>query len=162
MQAAEQLQDIYRTYPEGHREYLIPVLQEAQERLGYLSPETMIDIGRHLRIPASKVYGVATFYNQFHFEPRGKCHCQVCRGTACHVKGSAQVLESISRMLKLEPGHTTRDGSFSLEVVSCVGACGLAPVVTVNGEFHAGVTPESIQKLVREQKRIMGAGGEHA
>jgi NADH-quinone oxidoreductase subunit E len=109
----------------------------------------MIEIGSRLRLPVSKVYGVATFYNQFRFEPKGKVHCQVSRGTACHEKGSAQVLEALKHALQVEPGRTTKDGMYSLEVVACIGACGLAPVVTVNEQFHGGVTPESARKLLR-------------
>jgi len=153
MVAAEELHVIYGHYPGSKREYLIPILQEVQERLGYLSRESMVDIGRHLDLPVSKVYGVATFYNQFRFEPQGKVHCQVCRGTACHVKGSAKVLEALTKSLKVEPGHTTRDGKFSVEVVACMGACGLAPVLTVNGEVYARVNPDSTRKIIREHAR---------
>ena len=102
-----------------------------------------MQIGQHLRLPASKIYGVATFYNQFRFQPQGRNHVQVCRGTACHVKGSAAILEAVKRELKIDAGQTTRDGQFSLEVVACIGACGLAPVICVNGEFHAGVTTKT-------------------
>ena len=110
-------------------------------------------VGKHLKLPASKVYGVATFYNQFRFQPQGKFHIQVCRGTACHVKGSAAVLEAVKRAVVVEPGCTTRDGLFSLEVVACIGACGLAPVISVNGEFFAGVTPDSVRNVVSSFKR---------
>ena len=93
---------------------------------------------------------MATFYNQFRFQPLGRFHIQVCRGTACHVKGSLQaLLERSSATLKIKPGQTTRDGLFSLEVVACLGACGLAPVIAVNGEFHAGATSEKVTRLLR-------------
>ncbi len=137
-------------FPEARREHLIPILQAVQDEFGYLSQASMLAIGRRLNLPVSKVYGVATFYNQFRFQPRGRVHCQVCRGTACHVKGSATVLEAIRQVLKIDPGQTSRDGQFSLEVVACIGACGLAPVVTMNGEFHASVTPDSVRKLVQQ------------
>jgi NADH:ubiquinone oxidoreductase subunit E len=130
------------------RDALIPILQEVQEAEGFLSREAVVEIGRHLGLPASKIYGVATFYNQFRFEALGKNHIQVCRGTACHVKGSAAVLEQICRELDLQPGETSRDGAFSLEVVACIGACGLAPVICVNGEFHAGVQPETVSDIL--------------
>ncbi|MBK9129322.1 MAG: NADH-quinone oxidoreductase subunit NuoE [Phycisphaerales bacterium] len=132
----------------AHRDQLIPILQAVQDRCGYLSREAMIRVGRHLQLPVSKIYGVATFYNQFRFQPVGRYHCQVCRGTACHVKGSAGVLDAMRQQLKIEPGQTTRDGMFSLEVVACIGACGLAPVISVSGEFHAAQTPESARRLV--------------
>jgi NADH-quinone oxidoreductase subunit E len=96
---------------------------------------------------------VATFYNQFRFQPLGRYHIQVCRGTACHVKKSAQTLTALQRTLNLKPGQTTRDGLFSLEVVACLGACGLAPLVAVNGEFHAGATPDVVNRLVRNLRK---------
>jgi NADH-quinone oxidoreductase subunit E len=108
----------------------------------------MIRIGRHLALPPSKVYGVATFYNQFRFHPRGKYHLMVCRGTACHVKGSLKSLDLAIKALGIEPGQTTRDRLFSLEVVACMGACGLAPVINLNGEFHARMTPKKLARLL--------------
>lgn len=135
-------------FPDAGRDALIPILQRVQDVEGFLSQDAMIQIGQHLGLPVSKVYGVATFYNQFRFQPLGKHHCQVCRGTACHVKGSARVLEAIKQQLKVKPGETTRDGLYSLEVVACIGACGLAPVITVDGEFHASVTPETVGQIL--------------
>ncbi|MEA3451489.1 MAG: NAD(P)H-dependent oxidoreductase subunit E, partial [Bacteroidota bacterium] len=99
-------------------------------------------------LPTSKIFGVATFYNQFRFEPKGKYHVQVCRGTACHVLGSSTVLDEIKKHLKINSDQTTKDGLFSLEVVACIGACGLAPVIAINGEFYAKVTPQSIKEIV--------------
>jgi NADH-quinone oxidoreductase subunit E len=124
------------------------LLQEVQRYQGYISKEAVVEIGHHLGLPASKIYGVATFYNQFRFEPLGKYHIQVCRGTACHVKGSAALLESLCKLLQVAPGRTTRDGLFSVEVVACIGACGLAPVIAVNGEFHAAVTTKQLPRLI--------------
>jgi NADH-quinone oxidoreductase E subunit len=142
------LNGVLQRYPNASRDALIPILQEVQQEQGYLSREAVVQIGEHLRLPASKIYGVATFYNQFRFQPQGRNHVQVCRGTACHVKGSAAVLETVKRELKIDPGQTTRDGEFSLEVVACIGACGLAPVICVNGEFHAGVTTKSVGTII--------------
>ena len=122
------------------RDKLIPVLQEVQEVEGYLSRDSVQRIGESLGLPASKIYGVATFYNQFRFEPMGR--------TACHVKGSAKVLDSIVKELGINPDSTTRDGLFSLEVVACIGACGLAPVIAVNGEFHARVEPDQVAGIL--------------
>jgi NADH-quinone oxidoreductase E subunit len=147
------LDAIFERHPKAKRDSLIPILQEVQEEYGYLSREAVVQIGRHLRLPASKIFGVATFYNQFRFQPQGKYHVQVCRGTACHVKGSAAILETVKRELKIEPGQTSRDGLFSLEVVACIGACGLAPVICVNGEFHAGVTTQKVAKILASYRR---------
>jgi NADH-quinone oxidoreductase E subunit len=138
---------ILSKYPNASRDALIPILQEVQESCGYLSRDLVVQIGHHLGLPASKIYGVATFYNQFRFQAPGKHHVQVCRGTACHVKGSLAVLEATKRALKIEPGQTARDGHFSLEVVACIGACGLAPVIRVDEEYYAGVTPDSVRKI---------------
>jgi len=137
-------------YGSAQRDSLIPILQKAQEVHGYLSEEAIAEIGRHLKLPASKVYGVATFYNQFRFAPKGKYHIMLCRGTACHVKGSIRLLDAVTRTLKLQAGQTTRDGLFSLEVVACMGACGLAPAMSINGEMHAKVTPKKVGKIIEE------------
>ena len=142
------IDEILKKHPSAKRDALIPLLQEVQETVGYLSRDAVIQIGKHLSLPASKIYGVATFYNQFRFQATGKFHVQVCRGTACHVKGSASVLEAVKRHLGLNPGQTARDGVFSLEVVACMGACGLAPVISVNGEFYAGMTPDSVKEIL--------------
>jgi NADH-quinone oxidoreductase subunit E len=149
-QATDDVAAILSEFTGARRDQLIPILQAIQERCGYLSRDAMMRVGRHLGLPSSKVYGVATFYNQFRFQPKGRHHCQVCRGTACHVKGSAGVLEAIKQQLKIEPGQTTRDGRFSIEVVACIGACGLAPVIAVGGEFHAAQTPDTVRKLITQ------------
>ena len=140
--------EILERYYQPKREYLIPILQEVQEAQGFLSKEAVVRIGEFLKLPTSKIYGVATFYNQFRFQPKGKYHVMVCRGTACHVKNSSAILDALKQELKVQPGETTRDGLFSLEVVACIGACGLAPVISVNGEFHAKLTPEDISKVL--------------
>ncbi|MCF8456810.1 MAG: NADH-quinone oxidoreductase subunit NuoE [Bacteroidales bacterium] len=146
------IETIVNKYPGSHRENLIPLLQEIQEKEGFLSETAVVEVGRHLNIPTSKIFGVATFYNQFRFEPVGKYHVQVCRGTACHVLGSATVLEEIEKALKVKAGQTTRDGLFSIEVVACIGACGLAPVISINGEFYAKVTGPSIHEIISEYR----------
>ncbi|PKL45956.1 MAG: NADH-quinone oxidoreductase subunit NuoE [Candidatus Riflebacteria bacterium HGW-Riflebacteria-2] len=135
------------------RDSLIPVLQAVQEEEGFISRESVIEIGKALDLPASKIYGVATFYNQFRFSPNGKWTIQVCRGTACHVKGSANLLARIERELGIKAGETTRDNMFSIEVVACIGACGLAPVIAINGNFHAKVKPDDIPEILRTYRK---------
>ncbi|MBN2092055.1 NADH-quinone oxidoreductase subunit NuoE [candidate division KSB1 bacterium] len=147
------LQAILDKYPNAGRDALIPLLQEVQEQEGFISREAIAVVGKHLNLPASKIYGVATFYNQFRFAPLGKYHIQVCRGTACHVKNSIKVLDAFKRELKIDAGQTSRDGLFSLEVVACLGACGLAPVITVNGEFYAAMTPDKVKKIINTCRR---------
>lgn len=144
------IQEILDRYPDKGRDALIPLLQEVQETHGYLSKAAIMRIGEYLGLPSSKIFGVATFYNQFRFQPLGRFHIQVCRGTACHVKGSLAVLDAIRQELSLEPGKTTRDGLFSLEVVACIGACGLAPVIAINGEFYANLTPQKTRTILEE------------
>lgn len=143
------VQSILESHPGAGRDLLIPLLQEIQEEQGFISRESVTEVGRHLGLPASKIYGVATFYNQFRFQPLGKNHVQVCRGTACHVKGSQSIFDSLRMQLGIEPGETSRDGRFSLEVVACLGACGLAPLICINGEFHGGVTCDSVGKILK-------------
>ncbi|HEY3382420.1 MAG TPA: NADH-quinone oxidoreductase subunit NuoE [Vicinamibacterales bacterium] len=150
---APDLDPIVSKYPAGRREALIPLLQDVQAAHGYLSREAVVRVGQYLKLPASKVYGVATFYNQFRFQPLGRYHVQLCRGTACHVKGSSQTLSAVERTLQVKPGQTTRDGLFSLEVVACLGACGLAPLMAVNGEFHADATSERAIKVIKTLRR---------
>ncbi|MDO9694938.1 MAG: NADH-quinone oxidoreductase subunit NuoE [Candidatus Latescibacteria bacterium] len=154
--------DILERFPGARRDSLIPILQAVQEQEGFLSQESVLAIGRHLDLPASKVYGVATFYNQFRFTPIGRFHVQVCRGTACHVKGSANVLDAVERDLGVKAGGTTRDGLFSLEVVACIGACGLAPVIAVGGDFHAGVAPRDVPGIFASYRERAKEGGSDA
>jgi NADH-quinone oxidoreductase E subunit len=146
------IQEILAGYPNAQRDSLISLLQDVQERQGYLSRESVEAVGKALDIPVSKIYGVATFYNQFRFTPQGRFHIQVCRGTACHVKGSLAVLDALKRDLKVEAGETTRDGVFSLEVVACIGACGLAPVINIDGSFHANLTTQMIPGIIKQYR----------
>lgn len=151
------LTEIMDRYKGASREALIPMLQDVQDLIGYLPKSAVTQVASFLNLPTSKVYGVATFYNQFRFDPVGKFHIQVCRGTACHVKGSARVLEAIQRELNIKAGQTTRDGVFSLEIVSCIGACGLAPAVCVSGKVHARVNPDEIKSLLKQYKEQKSA-----
>ena len=150
---APEIEKILARHPGAGRDSLIPILQEVQEACGFLTRAAVLRIGKHLNLPSSKIYGVATFYNQFRFEPLGRHHIQVCRGTACHVKGSAAVLESLQSALGVQAGQTTPDGEFSIEVVACIGACGLAPVLCVNGAFHAKVTPDMVNGILDEYRK---------
>ncbi len=148
----EGTKEILEKYANADRDSLIPILQEIQDVEGWLSEDSLTAIGRHLSMPVSKVYGVATFYNQFRFQPQGRNHIQVCRGTACHVLGSATVLSELKKKLKINVDQTTKDGEFSLEIVACIGTCGLAPVIKINDDFHAGVTSESLDEILESYK----------
>lgn len=126
----------------GKSRYLIPALKEAQEMFGYLPEEVQHRIARGFEIPASRVYGVVTFYSFFSTTPRGRHTVRLCLGTACYVKGSKDVLTSIINGTGADVGQTSRDGRFTVEVVRCLGACGLAPVMVVDGCVQACVKPE--------------------
>lgn len=147
------VEEIIKQHSNPGRDSLIPILQEVQEHEGFISRESVIEIGKVLNLPASKIYGVATFYNQFRFSPNGKWTIQVCRGTACHVKGSADLLSRIERELAIKAGETTKDGMFNIEVVACIGACSLAPVIAINGNFHAKVTPDDIPEILNNYRK---------
>ena len=146
------VEEIITQFPVAKRDQLIPMLQSIQDSEGFISKDSMIKVGEYLKLPTSKIYGVATFYNQFRFEPQGKYNVQVCRGTACHVLGSSTVLNELEKHLKIKAGKTTPDGLFSIEVVACIGACGLAPVVCINGEFHAKVTADSLKQIIEDYR----------
>ena len=144
--------NILQKYREAGRDSLIPILQEIQDNEGWLSESSLTEVGKHLNLPVSKIYGVATFYNQFRFQPKGKNHIQICRGTACHVLGSTNVKTELEKLLKIKPDETGKDGLFSLEIVACIGACGLAPVISINGKFFAKVTIDSIKGIIESYK----------
>lgn len=127
---------------------LIPVLQEAQSVYGYLSRDVIEHIAANMKIPVSQIYGVVTFYSQFHLNPRGKNIIRVCQGTACHVRGAKNILKAIEDNLKISAGETTPDLNFTLETVACLGACGLAPVMMVNDDTHGRLTPEAVSEIL--------------
>lgn len=130
----------------------MPVLQAAQEIFGYLPEEVQIMVAEGLDIPLSEVYGVATFYALFSLNPKGKYQISVCLGTACYVKGAADVLAAVEQKLSIAPGGITPDGLFSLDACRCIGACGLAPVMQVNEDTHGRLTPEKITAVLARYK----------
>ena len=133
---------------EGSKGALIPVLQDAQDAFGYLPKDVIRCIGEKMKIPASQIYGVVTFYSQFHLNPRGKNIIRVCLGTACHVRGASAILKAMEDQLQVKAGVTTKDGKFTLETVACLGACGLAPVLMVNDDTHGRLTPDAVAQIL--------------
>ncbi len=131
---------------------LIPMLQHIQHKAGYLPQEAMGATAKFLRVSAAKVYGVASFYAQFHFEPRGRNTVTVCRGTACHVRGSARLLKDVESHLGIEAGSTTEDLQFSVETVACYGSCALAPVVVINDRVLGGQSAATIKGSIDQLK----------
>ena len=138
---------------ERRPESLIPLLQAVQESLGYLPPDALGTVARHARVPRSRVYGVASFYSQFRFNPVGRHRVAVCRGTACHVGGARFILEQLERTLGIPEGQTTEDMEYSLETVACIGCCGLAPCISVNGEVSAKLTPKKVRKKFKKARK---------
>ncbi|MFP4662282.1 MAG: NADH-quinone oxidoreductase subunit NuoE [Halanaerobiales bacterium] len=143
------LKNILANY-EKEEKYLIPILQEAQDEYGYLPEEVLKGIAFGLDLSLSQVYGVVTFYTQFHLEPRGDNIIRVCMGTACHVRGGSDVLKAIQEEIGVESGETTEDLKFTLETVACIGACGLAPVIMINDDTHGRLTPEKVPGVLKE------------
>lgn len=128
---------------------LISVLQDVQEEFGYLPEAALITVARKLRIPPSRIYGIVTFYSQFHLTPRGRHIIKACQGTACHVRGGKGILEVLERELDLRPGETTEDLEFTLEIVRCIGCCSLAPVMVLDGKTYGRLTREKTLRTLR-------------
>ncbi|MBN2801951.1 MAG: NADH-quinone oxidoreductase subunit NuoE [Deltaproteobacteria bacterium] len=129
---------------------LLAIMQDVQEMENYLPREAVERIAVKLNIPISKIYSMATFYESFHLEPRGKHICKVCVGTACHVRGATRILEQIERDLEILSGETTADGQFTIEEVNCVGACALGPLVIIDKDYHGNMTPASMSKVLKK------------
>lgn len=147
----EELQKILSKY-EKDKNNLIQILNEVQEHYGYISKKAQAGIAEYLGLPMAEVYGVITFYSRFTLEPKGEYNVAVCLGTACFVKGSEKVLDKAKEILGIDVGQTTEDGKFSIEATRCIGACGLAPVFTVNDEVYGKATPELMEKVIEEYK----------
>lgn len=143
-----QLQSIFDRFPNRQRDDLIPLLHVIQDQYGYLSEELIIEVGKYLQISVNKIFGVATFYDNFRFGPKGKYHIRLCHGTACHVAGSATILSELEKQLKIKNGETDKSGMFSLEVVSCIGACGLAPLIEINDEYYTALSVNSLRSIL--------------
>ncbi len=144
------LDEALKNFEQGDESLLIPALQTAQDLYGYISKPVLERISEYLHVPLSRAYGVVTFYAQFRFAPTGKYKIKVCRGTACHVRGSKGILEAIERELKIKAGETTPDLKFSLETVACFGTCFLAPVIMVNEKYFGKLTTKKVQEVLKQ------------
>lgn len=141
------MQEILNTYVQD-KSNLIQILNEVQEYYGYVPEKAMLAISDYLSIPMAEIYGVVTFYARFTLKPKGKYHIAVCLGTACFVKGSEKILDRVKERLGVDVGETTADGKFSIEATRCIGACGLAPVFTVNGEVYGKATVKMMDEVL--------------
>ncbi|MBQ2513404.1 MAG: NAD(P)H-dependent oxidoreductase subunit E [Clostridia bacterium] len=137
---------------DGVKGKMMPILQEAQDIYGYLPIEVQKIIAEKTETPLEEIYGIATFYSQFKLNPNGEYSVAVCLGTACYVKGSAGVLEEISKELGVEVGSTSSDGKYSLEATRCIGACGLAPVMTINGDVYGRMTKDQVKGILAKYR----------
>jgi NADH:ubiquinone oxidoreductase subunit E len=143
---------VIERYPEKDASGLIHALQDIQAEFGYVPGEAVELLCKHLDVPISKAFSVATFYKAFSLEPKGEVVIRVCTGTACHIRGSQMLVDEICAALGIRPGGTTKDRKFTLETVNCVGACAMAPVVSLNAKYHGNVQPGSITKMIRGRK----------
>ena len=145
----KELEQILSKYT-NDKSNLIQILNEVQEKFGYVPTIAQEEIAKYLGIEVAEVYGVVTFYSRFTLKPKGKYAISVCMGTACFVKGGEQILDRVKQKLGIEEGQTTEDGKFSIDATRCIGACGLAPVFTVNEEVYGKATPQLVDKVIKE------------
>jgi len=131
---------------------LVPLLQDIQNAYGYLPRHVLLEMSRRTGLPASQIYGVATFYEQFYLEPHGKHTIRCCRGTACHVRGGQEMIQAVNRELGISEGQTTEDMRFTFETVACLGTCFLAPVIMVNEDYYGNVKANMIKGIIERYK----------
>jgi len=148
---------IFTNYRKEDKSCLIPMLQDVQNIYNYLPEPALHEIAEFVGLPFSRVYGVATFYNQFRLSPLGENIIRVCRGTACHVKNSANILFALETHLGIKAGETTRDKKFTLELVNCIGACSIAPVITVNDDYYGRISVKDIPKIIKNYSQAASA-----
>lgn len=141
------LESVLKKY-KNSPEMLISVLQQAQNIHGYLSEDVLLRIAEAMDVPMAKIYGVVTFYSQFHLKPRGRNIIRVCQGTACHVRGVSRIVDKIREELSIDIGESTKDLRFTFESVACIGACGLAPVIMINSETHGRLTHDRVPLIL--------------
>jgi len=149
------IENIIKKYRQGKREDLIPLLQEVQAKLGFLPEEAIVSIGKHIGLSTTKIYGLATFYDQFRFIPAGKIQIKVCNGTSCFMNGAGALIAAIKEETGLEAGQADRDGLISYEIVTCMGGCQKGPVIKIGDEYITSVTPGQIPGILKKLKFIM-------
>lgn len=147
MENESRIQEIIFRYPSEKR-FSLAIMQDIQREFNFIPREAMVAISEYLLIPLSKLYGMATFYKALSLNPKGKYVIKVCDGTACHIRSSMVILSELKKLLAIEPGEITPDGLFSIETVNCVGACALAPVMVINGDYHGKLTPQDIAGII--------------
>lgn len=146
---------ILKKYKQGKREDLIPLLQEIQDGIGYLSEEAIVKTGNFLGLSTTKIYGLATFYDRFRFIPSGKIQIKICHGTSCFLNGSQSIINKIKEETGVMPGQTTRDGLFSYEIVSCMGGCCNGPVININGQYKTHIKAEHLPEMLKRLRYVI-------
>jgi len=147
------LDEILGSIPDVGGDDLVPILQQVQKAYGYLPKSILEAVSERTGIAASRIFGVATFYEQFHLEPHGRHTIKCCRGTACHVKGGPRIIKTIQKSLGIEPGETTEDMEFTFETVACLGACALAPVMVIDGTYYGKMTYRKVDMVVSSYRQ---------
>lgn len=142
-------EEILERYPKDKR-YTLAMLQDIQRTYEYIPKEAMYKVSNYIESPLTEVYSIATFYKALSLEPKGKYVIKVCNGTACHIRGSDKVLGEIKSLLNISPGETSNDGLFSVEIVNCVGACALAPVMVINDKYYGNMTKEKVHQVLEK------------
>ncbi len=148
------IEDILRRYRSGSHDNLIPILQEVQAEEGFIPEEAIVKIGSFLGMSTTKIYGLATFYDQFRFVPFGKVHLRICNGTTCFINGSTPIINAVKEAFGTDPGQTTRDGRFSFELTACMGGCNEGPVIKVGDDYYSHLRSEDIPEMVRKLKTL--------
>jgi NADH-quinone oxidoreductase subunit E len=148
------IEDILRRYRSGSHDSLIPILQEVQAAEGFIPEEAIVKIGSFLGMSTTKIYGLATFYDQFRFVPFGKVHLRICNGTTCFINGSTPIINAVKEAFGTDPGQTTRDGRFSFELTACMGGCNEGPVIKVGNDYYSHLRSEDIPEMVRKLKNL--------
>lgn len=148
------IKEVLGQYPPEQR-YSLAVLQEVQKEYGYISPNNLLAISSYLGVPISEIFSIATFYKALSLNKKGRCIIKICDGTACHIRGSVNVLEEVKRALKINEGETTPDGLFSIEIVNCVGSCAMAPIVICGKEYHGNVQIGKATEIVEEAGEVL-------
>ncbi|MBN2284976.1 MAG: NADH-quinone oxidoreductase subunit NuoE [Tissierellales bacterium] len=143
---------ILEKYPKDKR-YTLAILQDIQRNYDYIPKEAIWEVSNYIESPLSEVYTIATFYKALSLKPKGKYVIKVCNGTACHIRGSDKVLDAIKSSLNIQPGETSEDGLFSIEIVNCVGACALAPVMVINDKYYGNMTKDKVHQVLDEIRR---------
>ena len=154
--AVKQIEEIIARY-QDERTPLMMILSDIQNEYGYIPLDVQEIISEKTGIPVAEIYGVVTFYSFFSLKPKGKFVIGVCLGTACYVKGSQQVIDKFSEILNIKPGETSEDGLFTLDALRCIGACGIAPAITINGKVYPKVAVNQVPGIVEEYRKLGGA-----